>query len=495
MSIAPNAHLQQDILLHLLEAHPEPVKVLADLARLLEASRSSVSRAVHALAEGGYVIKGDKGWVLTDSGIDEAERIELEESKGTSEASRIVVKGISPHQIEALRMKASELANVASQLVGSYQLNQRAFESLLPDEGVLDQLQLAVNSFAGFKDMTFAWDDLPPLIDPPVTENFAAAFLRNSSALNQWEGISAAVAPDLHRVSARLAQESLATFARSQHIGLSLMPKVAPLGEIASSALRELSGTNMGLSWIMKDLGHISALDSVHESIDRHFARLLPDVAELGRVYGEYVEDVAGRFGELLAERPFTVEIARPTWATAAYVGVVRDLVLVDDRHESHVDVIDFTREESSSGAGEFFLSFGQQYHAKWEGARLTLSSSNPDRISQAAHSGRELLMQLLEVLAPDDVFTQDEIDKEGHNGRVTRKMRVRKAAYNSRMSAVKLADTLAEAIDNLYGEITAVSHNRDSEQRVNEEQLDGLLYMMYGALKFIVGSGGSHRS
>jgi hypothetical protein len=99
---APNARLQDRILLFM--EHHE-VKTVSGLARELEASRPSVSRAINALKSGGFVSKTDHGWALTDEGEKEARRLRRQ----------------LPDQVEKVERNVTRMATWQSQLMKSVQ--------------------------------------------------------------------------------------------------------------------------------------------------------------------------------------------------------------------------------------------------------------------------------------------------------------------------------------------------------------------------------------
>jgi hypothetical protein len=68
----------------------------------------------------------------------------------------------------------------------------------------------------------------------------------------------------------------------------------------------------------------------------------------------------------------------------------------------------------------EATLTQNPRIQKRWQGAWDTLHSGSRDRIPQAAHSARELINQCLAELAPDEVFTDEEIKNSGSNGRPT---------------------------------------------------------------------------
>lgn len=89
-----------------------------------------------------------------------------------------------------------------------------------------------------------------------------------------------------------------------------------------------------------------------------------------------------------------------------------------------------------------------------------TFNSNSPDRFRQSAHSMRELLRLVLSQAAPDHVFTPEEIMRYGVDGRITRKMRMKKILGPEMDSnLVKFNDDLCSSINSLYDLLSAIAH------------------------------------
>lgn len=104
-----NARLQDEIILYLGE---NEVNSVAGLARELGAARPSVSRAINALAAGGFVSKIEGEWLLTEAGEEEARRLREQRSE---ESERDEMRPL----IEALNSfadSAKDLERVSEQL-------------------------------------------------------------------------------------------------------------------------------------------------------------------------------------------------------------------------------------------------------------------------------------------------------------------------------------------------------------------------------------------
>jgi Predicted pPIWI-associating nuclease len=109
-------------------------------------------------------------------------------------------------------------------------------------------------------------------------------------------------------------------------------------------------------------------------------------------------------------------------------------------------------------------------------GAYAALLSGQPDSVRQAAHSARELIRQVLDILAPlGEIRAQPDFrpSKESQQG-VTRKMRIR-YVINKRQkgfseSDVDIVDSLCDPIDVLYNKLSAEAH-RDVDRSQQDVQ------------------------
>ena len=97
-----------------------------------------------------------------------------------------------------------------------------------------------------------------------------------------------------------------------------------------------------------------------------------------------------------------------------------------------------------------YLKPLGERYLDKWEGSWHTLYSGNKDRHSQATHSGRELLMQVLEHLAPNEVFTKEDCIKCNVD-KPSRKMRIRYILHTDNKHLINLIENVADTLDEMY--------------------------------------------
>ncbi len=113
-------------------------------------------------------------------------------------------------------------------------------------------------------------------------------------------------------------------------------------------------------------------------------------------------------------------------------------------------------------------LPLGQHLVDMRRGAKAAMSGRQPDSQRQAAFSARELLVQVLHALAPDeDVKSQAGFG----NSTVSRKARVRFILKNQTIreysdSTAEMVESLAGWVETVYGKLSAEGHGRVSARQ-----------------------------
>lgn len=393
---------------------------------------------------------------------------------------------------------------------------QKAIQPLLGAASRFDSIALGLDAFE--KDFSAARELLASAIEPfGVSADLKESLLTRTSGLGKWQNSELSLALDSiaslslkptvaeitygqalhafgndaqHMISGlypRLAQEALTSFNQSARLSFASVEQVSTFGNTDSPILKEFGEANLGLTGIIHDLGTIKMSDW-NDKID--LAPLLSNVAEVARTYKGYLADVVGDVAKsAFGEVPGGALLSIPTWTTSAYVGSVKNALVVHDydlEENSYQESQLVLWGERVEWSAEVFQVLGPNFSSMWYGAWAVLESSNPDRIRQAAHSGRELLQQVLAKLAPDSAFTASEVLNINNNGTATRKMRVRKILSGSSKSTVGWVDAVAKALDETYSQLAAISHDRDTFPRSTEKQLAGLLITLGGLLAFI---------
>jgi hypothetical protein len=105
--------------------------------------------------------------------------------------------------------------------------------------------------------------------------------------------------------------------------------------------------------------------------------------------------------------------------------------------------------------------------------------------LRQAAHSGRELLRNVLDFLAPDCAFTPEEINR-APKGNPTREMRAAKKLGKKKDSkAVIWVGSGAHLVDDQYQVLSARAHEEPAN--VTHAVVHGMLLTLSGILMYLL--------
>jgi len=141
---------------------------------------------------------------------------------------------------------------------------------------------------------------------------------------------------------------------------------------------------------------------------------------------------------------------------------------------ENWVAITEAGRDALAAGATddlEAALSpLGQQLVDMRNGARAAFLSARPDNQRQAASSARELLVQVLHALAPDEAVRSQPGFGET---KITRKARVRYALRNKAGgysdSTAEMVESLAGFVEALHDKLSAEAHGRASARQTKQ--------------------------
>jgi hypothetical protein len=111
-------------------------------------------------------------------------------------------------------------------------------------------------------------------------------------------------------------------------------------------------------------------------------------------------------------------------------------------------------------------------------GAWQTLRGEGLDKVSQATHSMREVLRQLLDILAPEeDVPSAQWYARPAKPPYVTRRMRVRYSiggptAQVISESTLDLIEAIADFVDAAYNKLSSKAHSKGDTNEVSAEAI-----------------------
>ena len=83
--------------------------------------------------------------------------------------------------------------------------------------------------------------------------------------------------------------------------------------------------------------------------------------------------------------------------------------------------------------------------------------------------------------MAPDSDFSNDEIIKDGHQGRPTRRMRVRRIAFRRGAACAEWVEAVANRFVAMHEHLEKVHHHRGELPIATEQELAGLLFALGG--------------
>ncbi|MGA7733419.1 MAG: hypothetical protein WCD37_19325, partial [Chloroflexia bacterium] len=262
-----------------------------------------------------------------------------------------------------------------------------------------------------------------------------------------------------------------------------------------------LAQNNTFLSTMVSDLDVLGSL-----RIGGWVDNLMRETAYATKALHTYVTEeltsiAAGYASAYILHERLSSTVVRPTSTTALLVSATRQLAEADTaetdqaRHMSGLNAQIYKRQVISRIRTELY-SISPRFGRMLDGAWTTLRSASPDRHRQVMHSLREIIMQVLESLAPDNVFTDEERQKGnkqyGPDGNivritVTRNMRIKHILSGRSEGALQWVEATADAVCFACDEATAESHRRDDIIRYDDEATARFLLTTISLIGYIV--------
>lgn len=445
---------------------PEPASSITSLAQRLEVLRPSVSRSVKSLEDAGLVIRQGRTVSLSEAGEEELRRLDAELSvkvkKSTDLATRILEQ--ATETLESVNNNS--LLRFAETFASSpfLQLSRELTKSSHFGE-------VLANSVRSQLGEGFAKSSLLQI-------GKTIANIPRLQVSNELVGSSILLfgkeASNSASFQVAQALEAIKVTANIQTINLGLLQSWKE--EVFSPLNHLVLENNVLLSNMMVDL---EALTKIGATVSQSLGSLINQTAWTTRIYDAYYLDVVSDFKQIPTFDRLDLSLAIPTTGTASLVGSTRRFV------ESEIQILPAEETENLYVARTYEYSesyialtpkleaylkpLGQRFIDKWEGAWQTLYSGNKDRQSQATHSGRELLMQVLAYLAPDNVFSKEDCAKYGVNNKPTRKMRIKHILGHNHKSSAELIDSMADTLDCMYDVLVGEAHRRDGNYHLED--------------------------
>jgi hypothetical protein len=203
----------------------------------------------------------------------------------------------------------------------------------------------------------------------------------------------------------------------------------------------------------------------------------LDDIVGYAKEAGNIGNDYHARF-------KFAVSSTDSTAGTAVYLGaeIEKRFLVIEPKYSPVLS--DFEPERLSSRGTLFqelkqvLEEFGQEYVKMLQGSETALGFTNPDSLSQAAHSMRDCFQQLLEYLAQSKVVASQPWFKptEGPQDGVSRRSRLRYMLYGSGENmddkVIQKLDELADITKNTLDLCIARAHDHDTSLTKDEVRL-----------------------
>ena len=447
MKKATNSNLNRRILLTLSKKSASSVTALARDLGLL---RPSVSRSVNALQESGLIARQGHTLLLTEEGQEEVQRLSIElpamVKKAADQAAHTLARVAEQQSlIEAMTNTSSILAIselTASPLVRAAQ----AQSSFIQAVQVLDNSSI-IHAISGLGKI-------------PTT--LGINDLVNSSSM---QSIGVAIQGINIATFASQLGETIAAVVQTQKINLDFLQiHESPFNSFGPLFIEN----NVFISSMIADLGTIASAGSV---LNNQLSSLGQLTLEATKAYDVLFKSASETLARVVTPKPMFADILRnelmiPTTTTSSLVGSTRNIIRAQSSSSEESSRLELTQVRvysqqytaMSIQIERYLRQLNERFVSKWHGAWQTLSSKSEDRYSQAMHSGSELLIQILAYLAPNEIFSEEEIAR--NNGKPpTRRMRIRRILDSD--SKAEWIDKTAAALDSTYDVLTAESHNR----------------------------------
>jgi len=282
---------------------------------------------------------------------------------------------------------------------------------------------------------------------------------------------------------------STSTLLQTQQFNLAAIASVREVDALYEGVARSLGGvlgkTNQALAGM---LGKMNWLEEIAGQLPGpHALALTTHLPSVSTSYAGLFRDSLSHFDLDMAPRVPALLVSS-TRATGAYL----DSVVISVADSTGVtihdeDPVEVGSQQVSSRVMQGLARVAPYLPDKVTGAWATLNSNNPDRVAQASHSIREVLTQTLDLLAPDEVFTEDERRQHGAEGKkVTRKMRVAYILAGGSKSAIMWVCEQADAIEASYNRLCAEAHMRSVVAPGTVREVAGLMIATMGWLEYL---------
>ena len=445
MPLSRRSLLQTQILL---ELRKEPAGSIEQLATRLEKLRPSISRSLKLLQTEGLVVRDNRLWTLSATGVAEAEEASAR-MKEIAATMRNAMQSVLPH-LDLKDLVAGQTAAMGSSGV------QSIVKQLQASAGVREML--AKMSFSVPRDFVAQ----AAAIHSEPLSGLSGAFAATQFARGMdLEGINGAIRSLLE--------------VQQQNSGL-MASALETLRLHATEAFSR--SVNISVTRALDDVFAIRAMGAVgHLGVSPAWLTdALPSItAAMQGVFSESVRS--------LADRPTVspdnlIRLAIPPAATASYSRALR---LTVDPATSGPSTVAAERGPDPE-LERLLLELGAPFLTKYHGMWAALTQRHPDHLRHTAVSARELVRTVLQQLIPDVELDADE-------SKSVLKSRVKKLLGGSD-SGAEWVSNLALAAVAYYKQLNSYTH----EDRDDYEALQAFVVATDGMLLFFLSKAGRSR-
>ena len=357
--------LQVRILLRLQQG---PTRTVSELATAVGARRPSVSRSLKTLRNDELVARKRNGWTLTPTGADEANRCDHELSRA-ADSLRRTIQGVAAVDVmkSANPISGSLAGGVMAKTMGSTSL-----ASLVEAHRPLSSITQSLTSLAeAHRPLSVIAQSLTPLAEAH----------RPLSVVAQ----SLAPLAEAHRTLSGVMAQSLAI----PNLGLVISRNNAMIAGAIEDIQAVCSAPNIRVHGVGNVLypGVLRDIQDIGDS----YHTLLSETAKI-TVAREDLSEMHHSWSRMLVP---SSTLANFTYSLRSEVALEPEMDSVTLPHISDGEAPQETLEHLLTDLNPDLVD-------KWQGSWQALRESNPDGLSQASFSYRELIRMVLDELAPN---------------------------------------------------------------------------------------------
>ncbi len=401
----------------LLRLQREPVRTVTDLAAAVEAHRPSVSRSLKTLQTQNLVHRGRNGWRLTVQGLDEAAKCNRELYQLSDSLKRTFSAVSSPGVMKAIDALSQSVAN-----------------SFLND---------------------------------PMTGLDLSSFASVSNELSK---------KILHPISPKIQdimRQSLVPLADSQHRLSHMIAQSATVPDLGLT----ISQNNIMVAKAIEDIQAVYTTPNIrlHEFDTAFYPGVLRDIRDISASYGTLLSETANISAVGMDASDMQQTWSRmllPSSTVANFTHSLRAEVGLESKIDGVVLSPLVVRDDPKELLDRLLTHLSPDLVDKWKGSWQAFGGSNPDRLSQAAASYRELIRMVLDELAPD---VKADPAEQGSK----RKTQVRQILEGREAD---FAGALVEGLSKLYDFLSKPAHTAYRNEVAVQAALtagDGLLLLL----------------